>query len=332
MPNNPFTSQSAPSSYNLNPPADDGSAVATNEITWAKHIDKIGGPLKTFVESVNSAVLAAFGKTVNTDNDEQNAIGGSLAFTSSELTISSGTVTATRSHHTIDTEADAATDDLANIATGSVNDGAIIYLSAANAARTIVVKHEATGAGEIHLHSNGDYSLDDANKTLQLQRRGTDWYEVGNAVGQVIQTQRATLTTLGSSSTAIPFDDTIPQNTEGSEVLTVSITPTSTTSKLRITATGYVAVSTGGKQVMLAMFQDSTAGALAAAAIYAATTDQPYPITFTHEMTSGTASSTTFKLRLGAHDTTGTYINGVAAGRRLGGIMLTSIEVTEYAG
>lgn len=42
--------------YNANPPADDGTQVGTNEITWAKHIEKIGGPLKTALESIDSNV------------------------------------------------------------------------------------------------------------------------------------------------------------------------------------------------------------------------------------------------------------------------------------
>lgn len=58
---NPYTSVSL-TGYNSNPPPDDGSAIAANEITWSKHKDKIGDPLKTLAEGVNTNVLAAFGK------------------------------------------------------------------------------------------------------------------------------------------------------------------------------------------------------------------------------------------------------------------------------
>lgn len=57
----PYT-QPTLTGYNSSPPADDGSAVASNAVTWAKHIDKIGDPLKLYAQSINTNVAAAFGK------------------------------------------------------------------------------------------------------------------------------------------------------------------------------------------------------------------------------------------------------------------------------
>lgn len=48
--------------YNSNPPADDGSQVPANEITWAKGKEKLGDPLKTAIESVNTNVGSAVDK------------------------------------------------------------------------------------------------------------------------------------------------------------------------------------------------------------------------------------------------------------------------------
>ena len=42
--------------YNANPPADDGSAVATNEISWAGIKAKIGDPLKTAIDAIQVAI------------------------------------------------------------------------------------------------------------------------------------------------------------------------------------------------------------------------------------------------------------------------------------
>lgn len=50
------------SDYNLNPPTDDGAETPANEITWAKHKEKLADPLKDAIEEVNTNVLAAFGK------------------------------------------------------------------------------------------------------------------------------------------------------------------------------------------------------------------------------------------------------------------------------
>ena len=76
---NPYNSSTVPPSYNANPPPDDGSPVAANEIKWATHKDKIGDPLKSFVESVNSNVLAAF----------TQILGGAVSQEASNFTITS---------------------------------------------------------------------------------------------------------------------------------------------------------------------------------------------------------------------------------------------------
>jgi len=59
MADTPYTSQSI-SGFNANPPADDGSQVAANRVEWAKHLDKIGTPLKTLIEAINSQNVTAF--------------------------------------------------------------------------------------------------------------------------------------------------------------------------------------------------------------------------------------------------------------------------------
>lgn len=58
---NPYTPVTV-SNYNLNPPSDDGSETPTNEIKWSNHTSKLGNPLKTAIESVNTNTLAAVAK------------------------------------------------------------------------------------------------------------------------------------------------------------------------------------------------------------------------------------------------------------------------------
>lgn len=90
-----------------------------------------------------------------------------------ELTISSGAVTATAGCHTIDTQSDAASDDLDSINGGT--DGDIITIRPENAARTVVVKH---GTGNIKLCAGEDFSMDESNDSLALQRFGSNWVEL----------------------------------------------------------------------------------------------------------------------------------------------------------
>lgn len=47
------------SGFNASPPPDNGSTGADNQIGWSKHIGKIGTPLKTAIEAVNSALVTA---------------------------------------------------------------------------------------------------------------------------------------------------------------------------------------------------------------------------------------------------------------------------------
>ena len=73
-----------------------------------------------------------------------------------ELTIATGVVTITQGHHTIDTEADAATDDLDTI-NGLAAD-MVYLLRPADTARTVVFKH---GTGNIYCVGGSDITCDD---------------------------------------------------------------------------------------------------------------------------------------------------------------------------
>lgn len=91
-----------------------------------------------------------------------------------ELTIAGGVVTKTKAYHTIDTAADAATDDLDTINGGS--DGDVIFLQAEHTDRTVVVK-DNTG----NIHTGGDIYLDDDHKLLGLMYHAatTHWHHIG---------------------------------------------------------------------------------------------------------------------------------------------------------
>ena len=99
----------------------------------------------------------------------------------STLTIAAGSVTPDRAIHAIDTEAAASTDDLANIDQTNHPDGRLLMIRAANASRTVVVKHLAGGAGQVRLADAADFPLDDADKLLLLRRLGAQWEEITRA-------------------------------------------------------------------------------------------------------------------------------------------------------
>ena len=263
---NPYTTQTI-ANYNTSPPADDASAVASNQVFWQKHLDKIGDPLKVLSEGINTELLSAFSKLdlnlirAITANDTQlaaderklisatntitytllaavtagdgftvtvlnagtgvvtidanlaelingaptialsasaavklrcNAVGWDIAERfdpvltlrdGSELTIATGSITPTAGYHAVDTEADAATDDLTDIVTTNIPDGGVLVIRAIDATHDVVVKHTASGANKIVIAAGADLTLDDAVKSITLQRRGDHWEEVGQALG-----------------------------------------------------------------------------------------------------------------------------------------------------
>lgn len=148
--------------------------------------------------------------------------------------------------------------------------------------------------------------------------------------GHLIQQVYNAVTTASTLSSTIPFDDTIPQNTEGSEVLTQTITPKSATSILEIQVEIPYYVSSTITAQVVALFQDSTANALAATWAAVGSNEGYNVLRLTHRMVSGTTSATTFKVRVGTSGGTVT-INGQAGSRLLGGVMAARLFIKEIS-
>ena len=150
----------------------------------------------------------------------------------SELTIATGSVTPTLGIHSIDTEADAASDDLTNIVTTNLPDGRLLLIHANNGARDVVVKHNAGGAGQIALQTAADFTLDTTSKWVLLKRTGADWEEIGrfpNSIGGVPTTQAfGDTATEGSSGSGSRVDHKhgLPTHVAGDHAGFHSGTPT----------------------------------------------------------------------------------------------------------
>tara|TARA_R110000787_G_scaffold50722_6_gene120645 strand:+ start:480 stop:1076 length:597 start_codon:yes stop_codon:yes gene_type:complete len=156
---------------------------------------------------------------------------------------------------------------------------------------------------------------------------GTGGTSGGGKVLQVVNVQTGAVAT---TTTAIPFDDTIPQNTEGGEFMTLAITPTSATSKLRIDVVGNGSCTDTSAHIAFPLFQDSTAGALAVAGLVPFA-NRAANISHTHYMTAGTTSETTFKVRGGASVGSTFTFNGTSSARKYGGVLASSITITEIS-
>jgi hypothetical protein len=149
-------------------------------------------------------------------------------------------------------------------------------------------------------------------------------------IGRLVQVVSTQTGAVATGTTVIPGDDTIPQNTEGTEFMTLSITPKSSTNKLRIDVTALLSHSTATGFLAAAIFQDSTANALAAMAQTQTSAASATMFTFSHVMDAGTTSATTFKVRGGCAAVGTTTFNGQSSGRLFGGVFASSIRITEY--
>ena len=135
-----------------------------------------------------------------------------------------------------------------------------------------------------------------------------------------------------TGATVIPLDDTIPQKTEGDEYMTLAITPKSATNKLLIEVTLLLSHSAvTALYLVAALFQDDASNALAAAVATTPGTNYVVCLSFRHEMVAGTTIATTFKVRGGSNAVGTTTLNGYNTGRIFGGVMASSITITEIA-
>lgn len=149
------------------------------------------------------------------------------------------------------------------------------------------------------------------------------------AAGIPVQMVSTSTTALATGTTTIPLDDTIPQNTEGTEFMTLAITPKSATNILviEVVMVGSVNATTN---LIGALFQDSTANALAASTIVSLNTGNSIVLPLRHTMAAGTTSATTFKFRAGGSAASTVTFNGRDGGRLFGAITKSSIVITEY--
>jgi len=169
---------------------------------------------------------------------------------------------------------------------------------------------------------------------------GSGGYLSDAPAGTILQLVRAETTANTSGNTAIPRDNTIPQNTEGFEVLTCSITPVSALSKLYIVSTIYAGeASNGTNDLCAALFRDSTASAFAASyggIIDANAHETGAPLYTSAYINSNSTSTTTIKVRIGPSAAAGSIILNIATGNVrtypvLGGVYASSITIMEVA-
>lgn len=165
--------------------------------------------------------VSADGSTYNTSFIIANATGNidfqknakfkTFGFSSSsELTIASGVVTPTQTYHTLDTQGDAAADDLDTIAVTNIPDGHLVVLRIENVARVVTLKN---GTGNLQL-INGDIIMNFTTGVVVLMRVGSNFVQVVNGfAGDVVAGTPSTAPVAFTSTTTLDIPLNIAQYT-----------------------------------------------------------------------------------------------------------------------
>lgn len=133
---------------------------------------------------------------------------------------------------------------------------------------------------------------------------------------------------MATGTTAIPFDDTIPLIGEGDEYMTLAFTPSNAANILLIEVVANLSHS-AVNTVTMALFQDATSNALAACGVNEIAAGPGVGI-LRHMMVAGTTSPTTFRFRAGANTGATTTFNGSGGARKYGGVIASSMRITEF--
>lgn len=150
----------------------------------------------------------------------------------------------------------------------------------------------------------------------------------GDVVGSSYKRDGASATT----TTTLPGDNTIPQNTEGAEFTTLAYTPNASANILRIESSTYVATDTTSSPLSLALFQDTTADAIISTVQHSAGINAVASLSLRFETKALSTTARTYKIRYGANAGGTTRVNGEGASGLHGGILDAFIKVTEFMG
>lgn len=147
-------------------------------------------------------------------------------------------------------------------------------------------------------------------------------------VASVIQTRASVPYTANADLTAvIPLDNTKPLVTEGTEILTVTLTPKHVSNVMRLRFRGEVTMPHSGACIA-ALFRTGITDALRAAYTIINDTNDVKSLALEVEETPGVLTPVTYTLRVGpSHGAM--RMNGNSAGRLLGGAAAATMVVEE---
>lgn len=211
-----------------------------------------------------------------------------------------------------------------NVTTAKIADAAITNPKFRNSGACSVVGRSANSSGDvadISASTNGHF-LRRASNVVGFGAITTDDLPSKTVINASFAQTSSEFTIVS----VIPWDNTIPQITEGTEILTNTITPTKSTSRI----VGLVSLngdaSSTSVQTTVAVFRDSVANAIAAS--WAKYLSYSTIVSFEFTDLPNTTSPVTYSVRVGP-DTGTVYINRTISGSIYGGVNRASLTLLE---
>jgi len=147
------------------------------------------------------------------------------------------------------------------------------------------------------------------------------------ATGAVLQVVNFKKGTVVTGTNIIPLDNTVPLAGDGFEVMTLAITPRSSSSTLKVDVVCLARSNNSSQVLTTALYRDGSA-AIATTFQYENSANFIKNMVLTHFVSSTSTNETTFKVRVGQNQSGTCTFND----NHYGGTLASTITVTEIAG
>ncbi len=182
------------------------------------------------------------------------------------------------------------------------------------------------GPAATYLRSDG---TDPSWEELDLRDADENLLPIANMpAGTIIQTVYAEYKTYTAIAGQIPRDDTIPQIGEGTQILTASITPTSTTNKIMIYVQGQASIASDDV-ACIAVFRGASANAIASCFIAVTSGAPATMLSLATQDSPASVAAQAYTVRAGTGTPVNLFFNGESGARRGGGTSAVTLILQE---
>lgn len=219
--------------------------------------------------------------------------------------------------------------DITALETGKADLADLVEAQADIATLATGIAALATGKAEaVHTHALSNLTQSAANTGQVVQWNGTEWAPA-SLTDKVIGSARAEYAAATGLTTQIPTDDTIPQITEGTQILSIDYAASSPISRVRLTFNGFCSAGATTAAVA-AIFRSDNVNAINAVAEDIDGANWRRGIAVTAETVPGTTSSLTYSVRVGSSSANPIYMNSTGSARIFGGSARATLILEEF--